>query len=65
MDNCPSMVGQRLRDLRVTVVNAGSCPICTPATFDATKARMVKSATTGVHWGFSPGNARGSSGGIV
>ena len=65
MDNCPWMAGQRLPRGRATVVNAGSCPVCTPATYDATKARMVKSMTKGVHWGFGPGNARGSSGGIV
>ncbi len=65
MDNCPWMAGQRLPRGRARVVNAGSCPDCTPATFDATKARMVKSMTKGVHLGLGPGNARGSSGGIV
>lgn len=57
MSNCASFGDGRLRsdrDLTPTMVDAESCPVCTPDLYDPDKLRLVKSMNSGVLYGWSP-----------
>lgn len=62
MSNCASFDDMRPRsdkDLITTMVDADSCPVCTPDKYVADNLRLVKSMSTGIHYGLGPGRNGG------